>query len=62
MQYFFCTAGWGATTAWLRQCTQRLARHFASLTGEAAVHRAAARRAGGLADVPDEARKKLRGA
>ena len=60
MQYFFCTPAWGVTTAWLRQYTQRLVRHFASFTGEAAVHRAAAARAGNLDDVPDEARKKLR--
>ena len=59
---FFCTPAWGVTTAWLRQYTQRLVRHFASFTGEAAVHRAAAARAGNLDDVPDEARKKLRGA
>ena len=57
MQHFFCAAAWGVSTAWLRQFAQRLVRHFASVTGEAAVHRAAAHRAGRLADVPEGARR-----
>ena len=34
----------GITTAWLRQMSQRLAHHYASFTGEAAVHDFEARR------------------
>ena len=40
--YFFCTHAWGVSTEWLRPYTQRLNRHFASFTEEAAVHQAAA--------------------
>jgi hypothetical protein len=60
LAYFFLTQNWGVTTAWLRQFTQRLVRHFASFTGEAAVHRAAALRVKAAHIVPQESQKKLK--
>ena len=57
LQFFFLSNAWGVTTAWLRQMSQRLAHHYASFTGEAAVHDFEARRAG--QSTPDEAKTKL---
>ena len=44
LQFFFLSIAWGVTTA--RQMSQRLACHYASYTGEAAVHDFEARQAG----------------
>lgn len=38
MQCFFLCSGLGVTTAWLRQMSRRLVHHYASFSGEAAVH------------------------
>ena len=57
LQFLFMNNAWGVTTAWLRQVSQRLVHHFASFTGEAAVHESEALRNGQTA--PDHAKSKL---
>ena len=62
LKLFFLTHAWGVSVEWLQQFSQRLLRHFASFTGEAAVHMATARRLHERNLVPVEARLKLRSA
>ena len=60
LEYFFVQAGWGVTSRWLRQFTQRMAVQFASFESEAAIHWRAARRAGQEALVPHRAKLKIK--
>ena len=59
MAVFFMWQGWGVTTAWLRQMSRRLVHHFASFSGEAAVHASEATHLGDVAPPPFRADLKL---